>query len=89
LLIGFSILLDAFRREPRVQPLIENGENPMITYAGINNLIIPVLALTTVNRFLSSLVSSPELGFVRGASIPRLLALSVSFFAKQKTFWRS
>jgi predicted acyltransferase len=88
-LIGLSILIDVFRRKRWVQLLIENGQNPMIAYAGINNLIIPVLGLTTVNRLLSSLVSSPWLGFVRGAVITLLLALSVSFFTKQKIFWRT
>jgi len=61
----------------------------LIAYAGINNLIIPVLALTMANKFLSSLVSSPWLGFVHGAIVTLLLALSVSFFTKRKIFWRT
>ena len=89
LLIAFSILLDVFQRRRWVQLVIENGQNPMIAYAGINNLIIPVLALTMANKFLSSLVSSPWLGFVQGAIITLLLALSVSFFTKRKIFWRT
>jgi ABC-type uncharacterized transport system permease subunit len=72
-----------------VQLLIDNGQNPMIAYAGINNLIIPLLALTTVSPFLSSLVTSPWLGFLHGAIITLLLALSVSFFTKHKIFWRT
>jgi len=72
-----------------VQLLLANGQNPMIAYAGINNLVIPVLALTTANRFLSSLDSSPWLGFLHGAIVTLLLALSVSFFTKQKIFWRT
>ena len=72
-----------------MQLLIENGQNPMIAYAGINNLVIPVLPLTSVNQFLSSLVSSPWLGFVHGAIITLLLALSVSFFTKRNIFWRT
>jgi predicted acyltransferase len=89
LLIGFSILIDVFRRKRWVQLLIDNGQNPMIAYAGINNLVIPVLALTTVNRFLASLVTSPWLGFLHGAIITLLLALSVSFFTRHKIFWRT
>jgi predicted acyltransferase len=88
-LIGLSILIDVFRRKRWVQLLIENGQNPMIAYAGINNLVIPVLGLTTVNKFLSSLVSSPWLGFLRGAIITLLLALSTSLFTKRKIFWRT
>ena len=88
-LIWLSIIIDVFRRKRWVQLLIENGQNPMIAYAGINNLVIPVLALTSVNQFLSSLVSSPWLGFVHGAIITLLLALSVSFFTKRNIFWRT
>ena len=72
-----------------MQLLIDNGQNPMIAYAGINNLVIPVLALTTANRFLASLVTSPWLGFLHGAIITLLLALSVSFFTRHKIFWRT
>jgi predicted acyltransferase len=88
-LIGLSILIDVCRRKRWVQLLIDNGQNPMIAYAGINNLVIPVLALTTVNRLLASLDSSPWLGFLHGAIITLLLAVSVSFFTKQKIFWRT
>jgi predicted acyltransferase len=88
-LIGLSIIIDVFRRKRWVQLLIDNGQNPMIAYAGINNLIIPLLALTTVSPFLSSLVTSPWLGFLHGAIITLLLALSVSFFTKHKIFWRT
>ena len=88
-LIGLSILIDVLRRRSWVQLLVENGQNPMIAYAGINNLIIPVLALTTANKFLASLDFSPWLGFVHGAIITLLLALSVSFFTKRRIFWRT
>jgi predicted acyltransferase len=89
LLIAFSILLDVFQRRRWVQLVIENGQNPMIAYAGINNLVIPVLAMTGVDRLLSSLAATPWLGFVRGAIITLLLALSTSLFTKRKIFWRT
>jgi hypothetical protein len=88
-LIGLSILIDVLRRRRWVQLLVENGQNPMIAYAGINNLIIPVLALTTANKLLASLDASPWLGFAHGAIITLLLALSVSFFTKRKILWRT
>jgi predicted acyltransferase len=88
-LIGFSILIEVFQRKRWVQLLIENGQNPMIAYAGINNLIIPLLALTGLDRLLSGLATAPWLGFVRGAIITLLLALSVSLFTKKKVFWRT
>ncbi len=87
--IGFTILIDVFGRKRWVQLLIENGQNPMIAYAGINNLIIPLLGITSASTLLNSLDTSPWLGFVHGAIITLLLALSVSFFTKQKIFWRT
>ncbi len=89
LLIGLSILIDIFRRKRWVQLLVENGQNPMIAYAGINNLVIPVLALAGADRLLSRLAVTPWLGFVRGTIITLLLALSTSLFTKRKIFWRT
>jgi hypothetical protein len=89
LLIVLLMLVDVFRRKRWVQLLVENGQNPMIAYAGINNLVLPVLALSGVDKLLSGLEATPWLGFVRGAIITLLLALSTSFFTKQKIFWRT
>jgi predicted acyltransferase len=89
LLIAFSILIDVFRRKHWTQLLIDNGQNPMLAYAGINNLVLPVLALSGVDKLLSGLVSTPWLGFMRGAIITLLLALSVSVFTKRGVFWRT
>jgi hypothetical protein len=89
LLIAFSILVNVFRRKRWAQLLVENGQNPMIAYAGINNLVLPLLALTGVDRLLSVLEMWPWLGFVHGALITLLLALSVSAFTKRKIFWRT
>jgi predicted acyltransferase len=89
LLIAFSILMDVFRRKRWAQLLVENGQNPMIAYAGINNLVLPVLALTGADKLLSGLEVRPWQGFARGAIITLLLALSVSFFTKRKIFWRT
>ena len=89
LLIAFSILMDVFRHKRWAQLLVENGQNPMIAYAGINNLVIPVLALTGADKLLPGLAVTPWLGFLRGAIITLLLAFSVSAFTKWKVFWRS
>lgn len=88
-LILFILLVDVLSRKRWVQLLIDNGQNPMIAYAGINNLILPLLALSGLDTLLSRLTVSPWLGFVRGAIITLLLALSVSLFTKLKVFWRT
>jgi predicted acyltransferase len=89
LLIAFTILVEVFRRKRWVQLLIENGQNPMIAYAGINNLVIPLLCITGANNLLSMMATTPWLGFLRGAIITLLLALSVSAFTKCRIYWRT
>lgn len=88
-LIGFSILVDVFRKKRWVQLLIDNGQNPMIAYAGINNFITPVLALTGGEALLNKYASTPWRGFWKGAIITGLMAVTVSFLTRRKIFWRT
>jgi hypothetical protein len=88
-LIGFSVIIDRFQRRRWLQLLIDNGQNPMIAYAGINNFIIPVLYLTMGMSALGYLEGSPWLGFVRGLIIILLMAITVSFLSRRKIFWRT
>ncbi len=88
-LIFFSILIDVFKKKKFVSVLIDNGQNPMIAYAGVNNIIIPVLYLTGLMNLLNKLAITPWLGFVKGVIITFLLALSVSLFTRLKIFWRT
>ena len=88
-LIGFSILIDVLGRKSSVRLLIENGQNPMIAYAGINNLIIPILGLTSLSVLLGRLDSKPWLGCIHGAVTTLLLAFGVIFFTRLKVFWRT
>jgi predicted acyltransferase len=86
----FSIILDVCRRRgPMLQLLIDNGQNPMIAYAGINNLIIPLLALTGGERLLSSMAFSPWLGFLKGMIVTLLVAACVCMCSRNKIFWRT
>lgn len=87
--IGFSVLIDVFRLKRWLRLLIDNGQNPMIAYAGINNFIIPVLALTGVSGPLTHFTTSPWRGFWRGVIITLLLAFTVSFLTRKKIFWRT
>lgn len=87
--IGFSIIIDVFKQRRWLQLLIDNGQNPMIAYAGINNFIIPILALTTVNNLLSKYSTTPWRGFWHGAIITLFMAITVSFLTRKKIFWRT
>lgn len=89
LLIAFSILIDAFKQRRLAQLLIDNGQNPMIAYAGINNFITPLLALSGFSALLSRFATSPWRGFWKGFIITLLMALAVTFFTRRKIFWRT
>jgi predicted acyltransferase len=87
--IGFSILIDVFQRKRWLWLLIDNGQNPMIAYAGINNFITPALALTGGAGLLADFATSPWRGFWKGAIITLLMALTVSLLTRMKIFWRT
>lgn len=87
--IGFSILIDVFQQKRRLRWLIDNGQNPMIAYAGINNFVVPLLALTGVREWLTYLATSPWRGLCTGTFITLLVALTTSFLTRKKIFWRT
>ena len=87
--IIFSIVIDVLRQPSAVRLLIENGQNPMIAYAGINNFITPVLALIGADQLLTQFATTPWRGFWKGAIITLLMALTVSFLTRRKIFWRT
>jgi predicted acyltransferase len=88
-LIGLSIIVDVFKRRRWLQLLIDNGQNPMIAYAGINNFITPLLALTGCDWLLTKFATTPWLGFGKGLIITLLMAITVSFLTRRKIFWRT
>ncbi len=88
-LVGFSVLIDIFGRRRWAQLLVENGQNPMIAYAGVNNFIIPILAATGLLGLMDSLAVTPWLGFLRGVVITTLLALFTAWCTRRKIFWRT
>jgi predicted acyltransferase len=89
LFIGFSVFIDRFKQRRWLQLLVDNGQNPMIAYAGINNFIIPVLFLTGGMAALAHLDGPPWRGFLRGLIIILLMAMVVSFLSRRKIFWRT
>lgn len=87
--IAFSILIDVFRQKRWLGLLIDNGQNPMIAYAGINNFITPVLALVGADRLLSAFATTPWRGFWKGVIVTLLMAITVSLLTRKKIFWRT
>ena len=87
--IFFSVIIDVFKRRRWLQLLIDNGQNPMIAYAGINNFIIPVLALTGLDALLTQWAVTPWRGFLQGVFVTLLLAITVSICTRLRIFWRT
>ncbi len=87
--ISFSILIDVWQQKRWLRLLIDNGQNPMIAYAGINNFITPVLALVGADQLLTQFATTPWRGFCKGAVITLLMALTVSLLTRKKIFWRT
>jgi hypothetical protein len=87
--IGCSILIDVFQQKRWLRLLIDNGQNPMIAYAGINNFITPVLALIGADQWLAHFATTPWRGFWKGVIVTLLMALTVSFLTRRKIFWRT
>ncbi len=89
LIVSFTVLLDLWGVRFGVSLLVANGQNPMIAYVGMGNLIYPVLALTGLNGVLESLLSGPWLGTLRGFLLTLLLAWIVAVFTRLKIYWRT
>ena len=89
LLIFFVMVFEFFGKRKWAAILVDNGQNPMIAYAGINNLVIPVLALTRVDLVLNAMVTNPWMGFLKGLIITLLVAMFVSVCTRMKIFWRT
>ena len=73
----------------QVNGITGDPNNPMIAYAGINNFIIPVLALTGAENLLNRMALSPWLGFLKGLLITLLLAFFVSLCTRKRISCRT
>lgn len=89
MLIAFTIIIDVFKKKRWLQLLIDNGQNPMIAYAGITNLIPPILGLLGLWAQPEFLKPYPWLGVIRAIIITLILGWMVSLFTKKKIFLRT
>jgi len=89
MLLAFTIIIDVLKKKKYLQLLIDNGQNPMIAYAGITNLMPPLLAFTGLGPLFAKIFPTPWLGVLGAAIVVLTLAVIVSFFTRKKIFWRS
>ncbi len=89
LMMSFMIISDVFKKSRWIRLLIDNGQNPMIAYAAIQNVIHPFLALTGLGMLLGNLMDTPWLGALKGVIMTLLLAVFVSILTRLRIFWRT
>ena len=88
-LIASMIIINVFQKERWLKLLIDTGQNPMIAYAGITNLLPPLIGLTQLDKLIRALTPTPWLGALGGFFKTVLLGYIISFFTKNKIFWRT
>ncbi len=88
-LLCLTIWIDLFGLRFGFNLLITNGQNPMIAYVGIRNLLAPVVNLTGLDALLFGKLPTPWAKFLWSLGKTLGLAYVVSLFTKFKIYWRT
>lgn len=88
-LAALAVLVDAAGRRYGLGLLVANGQNPMIAYVGIMNLVLPVLHLTGAAAAVQAVTGAPWAGLARGAAYTLVLAVVVRAFTRRGWFWKT
>ena len=86
---ALHIVLDLAKRQFGFKLLIASGQNPLVAYAGVNGLLIPLLALTGLGSAIAAFTSSPWLGAARALGYTLLLAAFAAFCTRRKFILRT
>ena len=90
LLVGFTILIDVWRKRRWLQLLIDNGQNPLMAYAGAQNLVGAMLGVAGLVGVLETIGrNNPGVGVVIVILYALALAAVVAVFTRRKIFWRT
>lgn len=89
LLIALTIIIDIFKTQKVLNLLVYAGQNPMMAYVALSNLIMPVFIITGVDSVFRSITQTPWLGALRAGIYVLILAYVVGWFARRKVFWRA
>ncbi|MCX6137746.1 MAG: hypothetical protein NTV54_09660 [Ignavibacteriales bacterium] len=88
-LLGFSVLIDVFKRRRYVSLLIGNGQNPMIAYVGAGAVVLPLMGLTGIDQWIGTISPAPWVGLAKGIFITTMVAIIAKFFTQKRLFWRT
>ncbi len=88
-LLVLTVWIDIFRKSRWFTIIIHNGQNPMVAYTGINNLMEPIMALTGLNALAAEWLKRPWL--LGGWALVKtaVLAVMVSIITRFKLIWRT
>ncbi len=89
ILVILMVVIDWFGKQKWVPLLVQNGQNPMIAYVGMMNLVYPVLGLTGLDIIIQTFTSAPWVGFLRGLVYTIILACIVAIFTRKGIFWKT
>jgi hypothetical protein len=98
MLVVCSIWSDV--RQSRALVLLErNGQNPMLAYVAIRNLLLPIVTLPllgwlgfearTLDRMMNGLSSEPWVDFIWTLTKTLALACLVAYLARRRVVWRA
>jgi len=85
----FATMIDGLRLRGWFSVLIDNGQNPMIAYLGVRNLLPPLMVPTGLEALLVRLTPTPWLGVLRAFFKTTLLAYCVRLFTRLRCYWRT
>ena len=89
-LIFLTILIDMAGWRKWFSLLIDNGQNPMVAYIGIRNLVPPLFALTGADILLARISTGPWAAFfLKGCFRTLVLAIIVGVLTRRKIVWRT
>lgn len=90
LLLSLTVAIDVAGWRRWFSLLIANGQNPMIAYVGIRNLLAPAVNLTGLDAYFFNQVFSSGWGrFVWSLAKTVLLGLAVAGLTRLRVIWRS
>jgi predicted acyltransferase len=89
LLGGLIVMISLYKQERRFSLLAEAGQNPLVAYCGMDNFILPLLALTGLMGPLAAITIAPWLGALRVALETILLAYLLRWLTRRRIFWRT
>jgi predicted acyltransferase len=85
-LSALYILIDILDKKKFSILLIDCGRNPLAAYAGLNNLVFPLLMLLHIKVILDYIFTTPWMGVIEGMIITFFLALLTRLFTRYKIF---